>query len=306
MTENRFRILLVEDNPGDAFLVKTLLEETGEQFGIEHRSDLASAMALLNDPSPDGQFDVVLLDLTLPDSSGVETIRRIRGCAHSAPVVVLTGHKDEELAFEALQHGAEDYLTKEFPDGRTIRRSIRYAIERSRAEQALKESEERYRTIISNTSEGYWRIDPGTLDTLEVSPWPTAMVLNPDERGLYLLWHFGSAIDIVDGSFTLGWPRLSDSALFLFQEEYRLPLLPPELAALAAAGAEHLFPILLLIGLATRLSALALLVMTLTIQIFVYPSAYPVHGVWAVALLFLMAHGPGWLSIDHWIARRNR
>jgi DNA-binding response OmpR family regulator len=108
MTENRFRILLVEDNPGDAFLVKTLLEETGERFEIEHRSDLASAMALLNDPSPDGQFDVVLLDLTLPDSSGVETIRRIRGCAHSAPVVVLTGHKDEELAFEALQHGAAD------------------------------------------------------------------------------------------------------------------------------------------------------------------------------------------------------
>ncbi len=116
----------------------------------------------------------------------------------------------------------------------------------------------------------------------------------------------GLAIDIVDGTFTLGWPRLSDSALFLFREEYRLPLLPPELAALAAAGAEHLFPILLLIGLATRLSALALLVMTLTIQIFVYPSAYPVHGVWAVALLFLMAHGPGWLSLDHAIARRNR
>lgn len=116
----------------------------------------------------------------------------------------------------------------------------------------------------------------------------------------------GLVIDIVDGSFTLGWPRLSDSALFLFQEEYRLPLLPPELAALAAASAEHLFPILILIGLATRLSALALLVMTLTIQLFVYPSAYPVHGVWAAVLLFLMAHGPGRLSLDHWIARRAR
>lgn len=116
----------------------------------------------------------------------------------------------------------------------------------------------------------------------------------------------GLAIDIVDGSFTLGWPRLSDSAVSLFQDEYKLALLTPGLAALAAAGAEHLFPILLLIGLATRLSALALLVMTLTIQLFVYPSAYPVHGVWAAVLLYLMAHGPGWLSLDHWIARRGR
>lgn len=116
----------------------------------------------------------------------------------------------------------------------------------------------------------------------------------------------GLAIDIVDGTFTLGWPRLSDSALFLFQDEYKLPLLPPGLAALVAAGAEHLFPLLLLIGLATRLSAFALLVMTLTIQLFVYPSAYPVHGVWAAVLLFLMARGPGWLSLDHWIARRGR
>jgi putative oxidoreductase len=116
----------------------------------------------------------------------------------------------------------------------------------------------------------------------------------------------GLAIDIVNGEFTLGWPHLSDSAVFLFQEEYRLPMLPPELAAMAAASAEHLFPILILIGLATRLSALALLVMTLTIQLFVYPSAYPVHGVWAAVLLFLMAHGPGWLSVDHWVAHGRR
>lgn len=116
----------------------------------------------------------------------------------------------------------------------------------------------------------------------------------------------GLAIDIVEGTFTWGWPRLSESALALFQDEYKLPVLPPDLAALAAAGAEHLFPLLILFGLATRLSAMALLVMTLTIQIFVYPSAYPVHGVWAAVLLFLMARGPGWLSLDHWIAQRRR
>lgn len=116
----------------------------------------------------------------------------------------------------------------------------------------------------------------------------------------------GLAIDIVSGDLQLGWPNLSDSALFLFKEEYKLPLLSPEIAAFAAAGAEHLFPILILLGLATRLSAAALLVMTLTIQIFVYPGAYPVHGVWAAVLLFLMAKGPGLLSLDHWIAARAR
>lgn len=114
----------------------------------------------------------------------------------------------------------------------------------------------------------------------------------------------GLAIDLVSGEFQIGWPQLSDTALELFRSEYRLPLLAPELAAPLAAFAEHAFPALILIGLATRFSALALLVMTLTIQIFVYPDAYPTHGVWAAVLLFLIARGPGAVSIDHWLARR--
>jgi putative oxidoreductase len=116
----------------------------------------------------------------------------------------------------------------------------------------------------------------------------------------------GFAIDIVNREFTLGWPRLSDNAVFLFREEYKLPLLPPEIGATMAAFGEHFFPILLLLGLATRLSALALLGMTMVIQLFVYPDAYPTHGVWAAVLLYLMAHGPGKLSIDAWIAQRHQ
>lgn len=116
----------------------------------------------------------------------------------------------------------------------------------------------------------------------------------------------GFAIDIVNREFTVGWPRLSDSVLALFKEEYHLPFIAPEIAAPMAAFAEHFFPLLILLGLATRLSALALLGMTLTIQLFVYPDAYPTHGTWAAVLLYLMAQGPGKLSLDHWIAQRYR
>lgn len=114
----------------------------------------------------------------------------------------------------------------------------------------------------------------------------------------------GLAIDLVGGQFELGWPRLSETTVELFRSEYRLPFLSPEWAAPMAALAEHIFPVLLLAGLATRFSALALLGMTLTIQIFVYPDAYPTHGVWAAVLLWLVARGPGKLSLDYWLERR--
>lgn len=113
----------------------------------------------------------------------------------------------------------------------------------------------------------------------------------------------GFAIDIVHGTFTLGMPRLSDSAIALFRDEYRLPMVPPEIAAHMAAFSEHFFSALILIGFATRFSSIALLVMTLTIEIFVYPDAYPTHGVWATVLLFLMVKGPGRISIDYWISK---
>lgn len=114
----------------------------------------------------------------------------------------------------------------------------------------------------------------------------------------------GLEIDIVNRKFELGWPRLSDSVVALFRDEYHLPLIAPEIAASMAALAEHFFPLLILLGLASRLSALALLGMTLTIQLLVYPDAYATHGTWAAVLLYLMVHGPGKLSLDHWIARR--
>jgi putative oxidoreductase len=113
----------------------------------------------------------------------------------------------------------------------------------------------------------------------------------------------GFALNIVTGELRLGWPRLSDTAVALFRDEYRLPWLAPEVAAAMAAFAEHAFPLLILLGLATRFSALALLAMTLVIQLLVYPGAYATHGTWAALLLMLMAQGAGVLSLDHWLGR---
>lgn len=100
-----------------------------------------------------------------------------------------------------------------------------------------------------------------------------------------------------------GW-HVSESAIFLFQDEYKVPLLDPAVAAHLAAFAEHFFPVLLVIGLASRFAALALLGMVLVIEIFVYPDAWPIHGVWATCFLLIIARGPGLLSLDHLIAKR--
>jgi len=101
---------------------------------------------------------------------------------------------------------------------------------------------------------------------------------------------------------------IKDSTWFLFEHEYALPLIPPQVAAVMATVAEHVLPALLILGLFTRLSALGLLGMTAVIQIFVYPDAWMTHGLWAAALLAVAARGPGSWSADHLtgIDRRQR
>lgn len=97
-----------------------------------------------------------------------------------------------------------------------------------------------------------------------------------------------------------GFLTITEGTYELFRSEYKLPLVPPEIAAHLATYAEHLFPLLLLLGLFTRLSALALLGMTLTIQLFVYPDAWPTHLSWAALMLYLAGRGAGRVSADHW------
>ena len=99
---------------------------------------------------------------------------------------------------------------------------------------------------------------------------------------------------------------ITDSTYTLFAYEYRVPLIPPELAATLATVAEHMFPLLLVVGLATRFSALALFGMTMVIQTFVYPDAWPTHLLWITGQAYLIARGPGVLSVDHLIRQRIR
>ena len=112
-------------------------------------------------------------------------------------------------------------------------------------------------------------------------------------RGAIFMVFWQSARQKVDGLLTL-----KPATFYLFQYEYALPLIPSDLAAYVATYCEHVFSVLILIGLATRLSAAALLVMTLVIQIFVYPSGWPLHLMWASILVYLMARGAGRISAD--------
>lgn len=121
---------------------------------------------------------------------------------------------------------------------------------------------------------------------------PTAVLLLVQRLGIAAIF-FQSGRTKVEGVFTI-----PETTVELFRSEYALPLLPPDIAAYMAAGAEHLFPVLLILGLMTRLSAAALLVMTLVIQVFVYPDAWPTHLSWAGLLLPLIALGGGRLSLD--------
>jgi len=125
---------------------------------------------------------------------------------------------------------------------------------------------------------------------------PLSMLLLVQRLGVAAIF-FLSGRTKVTGLFTV-----TDEAIELFRSEYALPLLSPEVAAYAAAGGEHLFPILLVLGLFTRYAALGLLGMTLVIQLFVYPDAWPTHLSWAGLLLPIIAMGGGRFALDR-IAR---
>jgi putative oxidoreductase len=115
---------------------------------------------------------------------------------------------------------------------------------------------------------------------------------------------FPAAVFWQSGQTKVAGFHLKPSAVALFQNEYQLPVIDPTAAAYLSAVGELILPVLLVLGLATRFAALGLLFMTAVIEIFVYPLAWPTHGVWATCFLLLIARGPGEVSLDALIARR--
>jgi signal transduction histidine kinase len=128
MDEKPIKILLVEDNPGDVYLIQELLRTSGIQFSIERASLLVEAIKTASSKA----FDVVLLDLGLADSFGLETLKSFNAINISAPVIVLTGLDDKEIALSTVKEGAQDYLIKSNLTGDSIVRAIHYGIERKK------------------------------------------------------------------------------------------------------------------------------------------------------------------------------
>jgi PAS domain S-box-containing protein len=140
MSKDCVRVLLVEDSPSDARLLCEALQDYPlQKFEIERAERLDEAIALLAQKP----FDVVLLDLNLPDSRGMETCRRMSPAAGQASIIILTGAEDEAIAAEAMCLGVQDYLVKGQAYGSVIGRTIRYTVERSQAQEALREANER-------------------------------------------------------------------------------------------------------------------------------------------------------------------
>jgi PAS domain S-box-containing protein len=176
------KILLVEDNEGDYLLVEEYLKEVFSDVSIEHSWRLSEAKSILEKIV----FDIVLLDLTLPDSNGKDSIKEILDLAKAMPVVVLTGYADRNFAIDTMQMGVQDYLIKDEVTPIILQKSISYSIERNKIQLLFQKNEKRFRSIVENSIDGYALIESdGKI--CDLSPYGTMRFkLNPiNEQGFF-------------------------------------------------------------------------------------------------------------------------
>jgi serine phosphatase RsbU (regulator of sigma subunit) len=189
------RVLLVEDDEGDAFLVRELLLDAAPDIAIERVRTVAEAGALLT-----RDFDCVLLDLGLPDAQGLEALRMVLEAAPMLAVLVLTGLADEFRGMEAVASGAQDYLVKGNIDGELLRRAIRYAVERKRADESMRRLYESETRAAENA-----RLERGLLPQPLVSGHGVRVVARyrPGRHQSLLGGDFYDVIECHDGSLFL-------------------------------------------------------------------------------------------------------
>ena len=169
MSAEHIKVLLVEDGRKDARLIQTMLGAvTSVAFEVEYVDRLSAALKSLDQ----GDIDVVLLDLSLPDSQGLETFTKIQAKAPNVPAVVMTGLDDELVATKAVKRGAQDYLIKGQVDQGLLARSLMYAIERQQAQEDLRRSEEKLRQMVDKL-----RVSQEALSTPVVQIWDKVLAL---------------------------------------------------------------------------------------------------------------------------------
>ncbi len=165
------QILIIEDNEGDFLLIENHIKEVFQSFIVIHAWKLAEAEFLLSN----NNFDIILLDLTLPDSVGKDSIINIIEMSNKTPVVVLTGNSDLNFAIQSMQLGVQDYLNKDEITSTSIEKSIKYSIERNKIKLQLINSDNRFRSIIEHSIDGFALISvKGILQ--ELSPYGNSII----------------------------------------------------------------------------------------------------------------------------------
>jgi diguanylate cyclase (GGDEF)-like protein/PAS domain S-box-containing protein len=155
MTETlpNLRILLIEDDSIEADLIRTQIAESPFSNAVlEHVDRVADGL----DQIANSHWDVILLDLNLPDGNGSENLQRVRAVSDTVPVIILTNFEDDQVAITSVRHGAQDYLIKRSISAEMLSRAIRYAIARSAAEQSMRESEQRFALAVAGARDGIW------------------------------------------------------------------------------------------------------------------------------------------------------